>query len=78
MGAGIGRKRSSVAWGKGEKSESVLSGNDGMAAAVLSPGGLFINKNKKVVDINNFHVFLAHAHSSVLKATARQHDIQLV
>ena len=49
-----------------------------MAAAVLSPGGVFINKNKKVVDINHFHVSLAHAHLSVLKATARQHDIQLV
>ena len=42
-----------------------------MAAAVLSPGGVFINKNKKkVVDTNHFHVSLAHAHSSVLKATA--------
>ena len=49
-----------------------------MAAAVLSPGGVFINKNKKAVDFNHFHVSLAHAHSSVLKATARQHDIQLV
>ena len=47
-----------------------------MAAAVLSPGGVFINKNKKVADINHFHVPLAHAHSSVLKATARQHGIQ--
>ena len=46
-GAGIGGKSSSVVWGKGEESESVLSGNDGMAAAVLSPGGLFVNKNKK-------------------------------
>ena len=46
-GAGIGGKSSSVAWGKGEESGSVLSGNDGMAAAVLSPGGLFVNKNKK-------------------------------
>ena len=35
-------------------------------------------KKKKVVDINHFHVFLAHAHSSVLKATAQQHGIQLV
>ena len=43
-GAGISGKRSSVAWGKGEESESVLSGNDGMAAAVLFPGGLFVNK----------------------------------
>ena len=32
---------------KGEKYASVSSGSDGMAAAVLSPGGLFINKNKK-------------------------------
>ena len=50
-----------------------------MAAAVLSPGGVFITKNKKkVVDINQFHVSLAHAHSSVLKATALQYGIQLV
>ena len=45
--AGIGGKRSSVAWGRGEESESVSSGNDGMTAVVLSPGGLFLNKNKK-------------------------------
>ena len=77
-GARIGGKRSSVAWGKGKESESVLSGNAGMAAAVLSPGGVIINTNKKVVDTSHFHVSLAHAHSSVLKATARQHDIQLV
>ena len=44
-GAGIGRKSSTVAWGKGEESESALSGNGGMAAAVLTPGGLFVNKN---------------------------------
>ena len=50
-----------------------------MAVAVLSPGGLFLNKNKKrVLDINHFHVSLAHAHSSVLKATSQQHGIQLV
>ena len=50
-----------------------------MAAAVLSPGGLFVNKKqKKALDINHFHVSLAHAHSSVLKATAQQHGIQLV
>ena len=68
-----------AAWKKREESASVLSGSDGMAAAVLSPGGLFTNKNKKrVIDINNFHVSLAHAHSSVLKATAQQHSIQLV
>ena len=77
-GAGNGGKSSSVSWGKGEESESVLSGNDRTAAAVLSPGGVFINKNKKVVDIKHFHVSLAYAHSSVLKAPARQHDLQLV
>ena len=78
-GAGIGQKGSSVAWEKGGESESVLSGNAGIAAAVLSPGGIFLNKNKKkVVDINHFHVSLAHAHSSVLKATTLQHGIQLV
>ena len=48
-GTGNGGKSSSVSWVKGEESESVLSGNDGMAAALLSPGGVFINKNKKVV-----------------------------
>ena len=44
---------------------------------MLSPGGVFIKKKKKVVDINHFRVSLAHAHSSVLKATAQQHGIQL-
>ena len=68
-----------AAWKKEEESASVSSGNDGMAAAVLSPGGLFLNKNeKRVLDINQFHVSLAHAHSSVLKATAQQHGIKLV
>ena len=79
--AGVGSSEGnlSVAREKGGESESVLSGSAGMAAAVLSPGGVFINKNKKkVVDINHFHVSLAHAHSSVLKATARQHGIQLM
>ena len=69
-----------AAWKKGEKSASVSSGNDGMAAAGLSLGGLFINKNtnKRVIDINHLYVSLAHAHLSVLKATVQQHDIQLV
>ena len=71
-GVGIGERNSSVAQVKGGESESVLSGSAEMVAAVLSPGGVFVNKNKKkVVDINHFHVSLAHAHSSVLKATAR-------
>ena len=43
----MGGKSSVAAWKKGEESESVSSGNDGMAAAVLSPGGLFLNENKK-------------------------------
>ena len=42
-----GKSYIDAAWKKGEKSAFVSSGNDGMAAAVLSPGGLFINKNKK-------------------------------
>ena len=47
-GAGMGGKSSIVAaWKKGEESASVSSGNDGIAAAVLSPGGLLPNKNKK-------------------------------
>ena len=33
---------------------------------------------KRVIDINHFHVSLAHAHSSVLKAIAQQHGMQLV
>ena len=37
-GAGIGGKRST---------EVEKSGSNGMAAAVLSPGGFFFNKNKK-------------------------------
>ena len=44
-GTGMGVKSSVVtAREKGEESASVLSGSGGMAAAVLSPGGLFINK----------------------------------
>ena len=72
-GVGIGEINPSVARKRGGESESVLSGSAGMAAAVLSPDGVFVSKNKKkVVDINHFHVSLAHAHSNVLKATARQ------
>ena len=34
-----------------------------MTAAGLSPGGIFMdkNKNKKVIDINHFYVSVAHA-----------------
>ena len=31
----------------------------------------------KLVDVNHLHVFLAHAHASVLLATARQHGFRL-
>ena len=55
--------------------------NYNLAAAVLSPGGMFIlgKKRKKEFDINQFHIFLDHAHLGVLKATAQQqHEIRLV
>ena len=42
--------------------------------AALTPGPL---KHGKDVDINHLHVSLAHAHASVLKATAKQHEIRL-
>ena len=45
-----------------------------LAAASLIPGPL---KHGKEVDINHLHVSLAHAHASVLKATAKQHGIRL-
>ena len=64
----------------GVKSEYVSSGERGMVAAVLSPGDAFTlgKKNRKIVDIIHFHVFLAHVYSSVLKATAQGHGIQQV
>ena len=34
-------------------------------------------KHGRIVDINHLHVSLAHAHTSVLKATARQHGFRL-
>ena len=45
-----------------------------LAAAALLPGPL---KHGKEVDINHLHGSLAHAHASVLKATAKQHGIRL-
>ena len=45
-----------------------------LAAAALTPGPL---KHGKEVDINHLHVSLAHAHGSLLKATAKQHGIRL-
>ena len=44
-----------------------------LAAAALNPGML---KHGKVVDVNHLHVSFAHAHASVLQATARQHDFR--
>ena len=59
---GVGVKSSiDAAWKKGEESASVLSGSDGMAAAVLSPGGLFINENIRI----HFH-YLPSAESRIL------------
>ena len=45
-----------------------------LAAAALIPGPL---KHGKEVYINYLHVSLAHAHASVLNATAKQHGIRL-
>ena len=45
-----------------------------LAATSLTPGPL---KHGKEVDINHLHVLLAHAHASVLKATAKQHRVCL-
>ena len=45
-----------------------------LTAAALNPGMM---KHGKVVDINRLHVSLAHAHASVLQATARQHGFLL-
>ena len=45
-----------------------------LAAATLIPGPL---KHGKEVDTNHLHVSLAHAHASVLKATAKPHGIRL-
>ena len=74
---------SRVSRGIGVKSESVSRGNDRVATAVFFPVGVFMTakKNKKgilVVHLNYFHASLAHPHSSVLKATAQQHGVQLV
>ena len=49
-------------------------GTPPLAAAALIPRPL---KHGKEVDINHLHVSLAHAHASVLKATAKQHGIRL-
>ena len=46
-GTGTGEKRSDVVWGMGRGPGSILSNNAGMAAAVLSPGDVFIKKKKK-------------------------------
>ena len=45
-----------------------------LTAAALNPGMM---KHGKVVDINHLHVSRAHAHASVLQATARQHNFRL-
>ena len=45
-----------------------------LAAAALTPGPI---KHGKEVDIDPLHVYLAHVHASMLKATAKQHEIRL-
>ena len=45
-----------------------------LTAAALNPGML---KHGKIVDTNHLRAFLAHAHASVLQATARQHGFRL-
>ena len=45
-----------------------------LAAAALTPGPI---KHGKEVDIDPLHVSLAHVHASMLKATAKQHEIRL-
>ena len=51
-----------------------------LAAAVPSPGDMFVseNKRKKEIDISQFHVSLAHAHVDALKTTGKQHGTRLV
>ena len=46
-----------------------------LAAATLTPGPL---KHGKEVGIYHMRVSLAHAHASVLKATAKQHGIRFI
>ena len=48
-----------------------LESDCSLATAALNPG---ILKHGKVVDVEHLHISLAHAHASVLQATARQHD----
>ena len=45
-----------------------------LAVAALTPGLL---KHGKEIDINHLHIPFAHAHASVLQATAKQHGICL-
>ena len=37
-----------------------------MAAAVLSPGVVFMDKKKKVIDINHFHISLGGSRSAIM------------
>ena len=61
--------------GEFECGRKPLSESDcSLAAAALNPGMLQLGK---VVDINHLHVSLAHAHASVLQATARHHGFRL-
>ena len=79
-GAGVGGKSSTDAAWKREKSLRLFRV---VVMVWLRQYSLLVDRSstkikKRVIDINHFHVSLAHAHSSVLKATAQQHGIQLV
>ena len=45
-----------------------------LAVAALAPR--LLRHGKEVVYINHFHVSLAHTYASVLKVTAKQHEIR--
>ena len=64
-------------WGRSSTGESPpfeCSDGSKVAIAALTPSKL---KHAKVIDINDFHVSPAHAHASVMKATAEQHGVRL-
>ena len=57
-----------------EKYEIILN----KAGAHLRNGRLVLPRRSNGPSLRHFHVSLAHAHSSALKATAQQHGIQIV
>ena len=59
-----------------------MSKRNGCTAAIVLSSGVVAfaaaKKMKNMWDLNNSHVSLTNAYSSVSKATAQQHGIQLV